>query len=100
MRSFEVPAMGGCLLIEDTEEHREIFGEDGEVVVYFRTLDEMLDRARWLTTHVDESARLAVAGYVLITTGAHTYENRLASMLGLPDISLDQARDTRSSEEV
>ena len=25
MRTFEVPASGGCMLTEDTEEHREIF---------------------------------------------------------------------------
>ena len=28
MRSFEIPAIGACMLVEDTEEHREIFGPD------------------------------------------------------------------------
>ncbi len=32
MRTFEVPAAGGCMCVEDTDEHREIFGEDGEAV--------------------------------------------------------------------
>ena len=35
MRTFEAPAMGACLAMEDTEEHRAIFGEDGDNVVYF-----------------------------------------------------------------
>ena len=35
MRTFEAPAMGACLAMEDTEEHRAIFGPDGENVVYF-----------------------------------------------------------------
>jgi hypothetical protein len=29
MRSFEIAAIGGCMLVEDTEEHRAIFGGDG-----------------------------------------------------------------------
>jgi hypothetical protein len=31
MRTFEVPAVGGCMLKEDTEEHREILGREGSV---------------------------------------------------------------------
>jgi hypothetical protein len=30
MRSFEIAAIGGCMLAEDTLEHHEIFGADGE----------------------------------------------------------------------
>ena len=44
MRTFEVPAMGGCPLMEDTEEHRDLFGEDGENVEYFRTSEELARR--------------------------------------------------------
>lgn len=29
MRTFELAAMGACLIVEDTEEHREIFGTEG-----------------------------------------------------------------------
>src|SRR5262245_36280764 len=36
MRSFEIAAVGSCMLAQDTDEHREIFGADGEAVVYFR----------------------------------------------------------------
>ena len=36
MRSFEIAAVGGCLLAQDIDEHREIFGSEGEAVVYFR----------------------------------------------------------------
>jgi spore maturation protein CgeB len=87
MRSFEIPATATCMLTEDTPEHREIFGEDGAAVVYFRSRDDMLDRARWLITHAQERQRLAGAGYALITSGGHTYNHRLATMLGLPDNS-------------
>jgi spore maturation protein CgeB len=34
-RSFEIAAVGGCMLAQDIDEHREIFGSEGEAVVYF-----------------------------------------------------------------
>jgi spore maturation protein CgeB len=81
MRSFEVPAMGGCLLVEDTADHRVLFGDDGEAVVYFRTREEMAPKLRWLLDHPDERQRLATAAHRLITTGSHTYRDRLITML-------------------
>jgi spore maturation protein CgeB len=81
MRSYEIPAIGACMLTEDTAEHREIFGADGENVVYFRTIDEMVDRLRWLLAHDDERARLAQAAHGLIVNGKHTYRDRLETML-------------------
>jgi spore maturation protein CgeB len=81
MRSFEIPAMGGCMLTEDTEEHREIFGPEGGAVMYFRTAEEMVHKARWLLDHPDERRRLAAAAHRLIVTGRHTYKDRLATML-------------------
>lgn len=81
MRTFEVPAVGTCMLTEDTQEHREIFGEEGQAVVYFRTKSEMVEKLRWLLDHDDERKRLAAAAHVLITNGRNTYKDRLISML-------------------
>jgi spore maturation protein CgeB len=81
MRSFEVPAVGACMLVEDTPEHREIFGSDKEAVVYFCTVDEMIDKLRWLLAHDHERLRLAQASHRLIVSGRHTYKDRLATML-------------------
>jgi spore maturation protein CgeB len=81
MRTFEVPAIGACMLTEDTDEHRELFGEDGRTVVYFRTLEEMVEKLRWLLAHDDERRRLANAAHRLITTGRNTYRDRLQTML-------------------
>jgi spore maturation protein CgeB len=81
MRTFEVPALGGCMLTEDTQEHREIFGPDGEAVVYFSTISEMVEKARWLLDHEAERQRLASTAYQLITQGANTYRDRLKTML-------------------
>jgi spore maturation protein CgeB len=83
MRTFEAPAIGACMLVEDTEEHREIFGEDGKAVVYFRDVDDMIEKLRWLLAHDDERQRLAQTAHHLITQGKHTYRDRLMTMLAL-----------------
>ncbi|MGA2590651.1 MAG: glycosyltransferase [Bryobacteraceae bacterium] len=83
MRSFEIPAIGACMLVEDTEEHREIFGTDGESVVYFRSIPEMIEKARWLLDRPAERQRLAAAAHARVVAGRHTYQDRLAAMLGL-----------------
>jgi spore maturation protein CgeB len=82
MRSYEVPAMGGCMLVEDTDEHRAIFGEDGQAVVYFQSLESIIDRLRWLLAHDAERQRLAMAAHRLIVDGHNTYGDRLRVMLG------------------
>ncbi|MBI1761468.1 MAG: glycosyltransferase [Acidobacteria bacterium] len=83
MRSFEIPAIGTCMLAEDTAEHREIFGEEGQATLYFLTIPEMLQKARWLLEHQPERERMARVAHRLITTGRHTYCDRLSTMLDL-----------------
>jgi hypothetical protein len=77
MRSFEIAALGGCMLTEDTMEHRDVFGPDGETVVYFRTPAEAAERARALLADPGERVRLSKAVQARILSGAHTYRDRL-----------------------
>ena len=81
MRSFEAAAMGGCVLAEETPEHRAIFGGNGEAVIYFRSIQEMQSRATWLAAQPAERCRLARAARDRITQGAHTYADRLQTIL-------------------
>jgi spore maturation protein CgeB len=81
MRSFEIASLGGCMLAEDTAEHREIFGPDGEAVVYFRNPRDAAERARSLLADPSERARLSAAVHARISGGAHTYRDRLVSIL-------------------
>jgi spore maturation protein CgeB len=83
MRTFETAAIGACMLTEDTAEHREIFGPEGEAVVYFRTIEEMIAKLRWLLDHSDERRRLAAAAHARIVGGRNTYQDRLITMLRL-----------------
>src|SRR5262249_3032454 len=79
MRSFEIAALGGCMLAEDTTEHREIFGGDGECVAYFRTAAEAAERARTLLADPPERRRLGAAAQERVVRGGHTYRDRLAT---------------------
>jgi len=81
MRTFESAAMGACMLVEDTEDHRRLFGPDGEAVRYFRNREELVDRAGWLVGDEAERSRLAATAQALVIGGSHSYRDRLRSML-------------------
>src|SRR5205814_2484036 len=78
---FEIAALGGCMVVEDTAEHREIFGPDGDAVVYFRTPAEAAEHTRVLLANPAERARLSKAVHDRISGGAHTYRDRLRSIV-------------------
>lgn len=80
MRTFEVPACGGFMLADRTEEHLAILQEDLEAV-YFSSNDEMIDKLRYYLRHDSERERIARAGYQRITSGGNTYRDRLETIL-------------------
>ena len=81
MRSFEIPAMKGCVLAEETEEHLQILGKEGEAARYFRTPERMVEAARELLENEGERNRLASEAHRRITLGGNTYLDRLKTML-------------------
>lgn len=81
MRSFEIAAAGGCMLAEDTVEHREIFGPEGESAIYFRNAREAAERASFLLARPAERARLSSAVRARVGGAENTYRARLATML-------------------
>jgi len=83
MRSFELAAMGACVLAEYTDEHREILGEDADTVVYFRSTTEMLEKLRWLVNDADARRRLSTGLFARITANRNTYRDRLEAMIAI-----------------
>jgi hypothetical protein len=81
MRTFEIPAIGGCMLTEDTDEHRELFGDEGRAVLYFKTAEEMVHKAGLLLSDSGGRKRLAKVAHELVVQGNHTYKDRLAIIL-------------------
>ena len=79
MRSFEAAACGGCLLVEDTAEHRDLFAD---TVTYFRTPNEMVNQARLLLADPDRRRASAEASHHrIVIGGANTYADRLRAIL-------------------
>jgi len=87
MRSYEIPAMGACMLTEDTLEHRELFGIEGEATLYFHTTETLLEKLRWLLANPAERTRLASAAHSRIVAGANTYADRLRAVLELTGLA-------------
>jgi len=81
MRSLEIAAIGGCMLAEDTAEHRELFGPEGEAVLYFASPAGAAEKARRLIADADLRRRLAGALHARIVAGDHTYRDRLEAMI-------------------
>lgn len=81
MRTFELAAVGACMLVEDTPEHRQIFGAAGDNVAYFSSPAEMLHKAATLVTDASRRRQMRDAVYDLIVQGRNTYADRLRAML-------------------
>jgi spore maturation protein CgeB len=86
------------MLTEDTEEHREILGPDGQCVLYFRQIDEMIARARWLLENKAERARLSAACQARIRIDSNTYKHRLTQILAAVEARSANGRRFRARE--
>ena len=78
-RTFEVPGAGGFLLSEAAPNLENWYVPDQEIAV-FRTDHELLQKIKFYLSHPDIRDRIAIAGFER-TCNAHTYENRLDSVL-------------------
>ena len=82
MRTFELAAIGGCLAVEDTTEHREIFGAADECVRYFDSPPRLIDACRQLLADPAARTRLAEASRERIGVGqAHAYSDRILTII-------------------
>ncbi len=74
-RSFEIPACGGFMLAERTEEHRLYFQEDQEAV-YFESFEELVSKLRFYIAHEELRQRIARAGYERCVKSGYRYVDR------------------------
>jgi spore maturation protein CgeB len=78
MRTFEMAAIGACILAQDTVEQRDILGD---AAAYFTTADEMVAQCRELLADDPRRVALASAARERITSGSNTYADRFGTML-------------------
>lgn len=85
MRTFELPACKACMLVEDTDEHREFFGYDEERVVFFDSPAALVSQAKRLLRDRPLRTRLRAAVHHWVVAGRNTYADRLAEMMEQPE---------------
>lgn len=74
MRLFEATGIGQCLLTDYKSNLAMLFEDDVEVVSY-RSVDEMLEKARWLLDNPTSALEIGRRG-MLKCLSAHTYKHR------------------------
>lgn len=81
MRTFEVPACGGVLLTDRTEDHEGLF-EDRKEALLFGSAAELVELGDSFLDDEVARAAIASAGHASITRGNNTYQARLSQILG------------------
>ena len=87
MRTFEAAAMGACLAMEDTPAHRQLFGPDGESVVYFNDPQSLVYACRRLLADAGLRQRLRLAAREVVVGGRNTYDDRLQEILAVASVT-------------
>jgi spore maturation protein CgeB len=79
-RSFEIPAIGGFMLADRTEDHCEFF-EEGKEAEYFASDDEFRDKVRYYLANEEARERIAKAGHERCMTSGYSYEDRIRTVM-------------------
>jgi spore maturation protein CgeB len=89
-RSFEVPAAGGLVVAERTDEHLELLDE-GTEALYFESEEELLWRLQQVQSDPDRAAAMRLAGWQRITGDRNTYTDRAHEILAAIDVNYTSA---------
>lgn len=77
-RDFEAPGCGSLLLTRDTDEIRECFMPDKEIITY-KDVDDAVDKIKFYLMNDAEREKIAKNGYKRVMKD-HTYENRFLNI--------------------
>jgi spore maturation protein CgeB len=78
MRTFEIPAMGGLMLTNRTEEQQELFPEN-EACYMYGDFDELKSKIDYILANKSDAHRVRARGIALVRT--HSYTNRARDLL-------------------
>ncbi len=81
-RSVEIPACGGFMLAERTDEHLKLFEEDKEAV-FFSSNDELLEKIRYYLAHPQQRKVIAECGRQRCLKSGYSNQDRLRKMLNI-----------------
>lgn len=78
-RSIEIPACGGFMIAERTDEHRSLFRE-GVEAEFFDSNEELLEKVKYYLTHGEERKQIAKAGYERCIKEGYSNQERLKTI--------------------
>lgn len=82
MRSYELAACGASLLVEDTADHRALYGDEGRCAFYFDDDMTLAAMARGMLALPEENrAAMRRRAHAAVTGAPNTYADRLRTML-------------------
>ena len=79
MRTFDIPACGGFMLHEYSEEVAGFF-EEGKEFVSFKTVEECADKIRFYVKNSREREKIALAGYNRLIKSNYNYLHNIERM--------------------
>jgi hypothetical protein len=79
-RSVEIPACGGFMLAEWTDEHLKLFKE-GVEAEFFGSREELLEKCQYYLAHPEERRRIAAVGRERCLRSDYSYDRQLAAVL-------------------
>lgn len=88
MRSLELPAMGGCLLAEKTDEHIALYGDNPGFISYYSNIHELGERAKELARDKHSAKQMALNLREKILNDGHSYSDRLAHIVENIDVEI------------
>ena len=90
MRSFEAAAIGGCIIAEDTPDHRDLFGPDNFAVRYFTTVNDLVSCAKELAGDKARREEMALRLADRMAARSDRYADRLMTMLKVAQSDIPQ----------
>jgi hypothetical protein len=79
-RTFHIPAAGGFMLHERTDEVRQYFDE-GKECAMFADADELVAKISYYLGHEDDRRSVSEAGRLRCITSGYSYEHRAATVI-------------------
>lgn len=81
-RTMEIPACGGFMLAERTDEHLSLF-EEGKEADYFSSNEELLEKCKYYLEDEEERKKIAKAGYLRCKDSGYSNEEVVKGMINI-----------------